>query len=89
MESMKNHPAQNLKLSWDNLLSAPNFSRACRRIYQGISNNNNTYIHTFIFARKIKESQIIKVEIFESEALWKELTRRREQRQTGVISIVF
>ena len=29
-------------------------------------------IHAFIFARKIKEGQIIKVEIFESEALWKD-----------------
>ena len=36
-------------------------------------------IHAFIFASKIKEGQTIKVEVFESEALWKELTRKRKQ----------
>ena len=33
----------------------------------------------FVFVCKVKEGQILKVEIFELEVLWEELTRR-EQR---------
>ena len=51
----------------------------------------HTYIHLYSSTKSKKDNnikiEILKKEILESEVLWEELTRR-EQRRTGVISVV-